>query len=94
MLGAPPDVLYLYAYSSPTSRDGKSHVNINRVPVVLSQLGIQYPDDVDYIHTFYANLEPMPTKMSVTLMLLETHSPFEYEQFSLQNFKAGRLNHF
>lgn len=94
LLGAPPDVLYLYAYSSSTSRDGKSHVNLNRIPVVLSQLGIAYPDDVDYLPTFFDNKEPMPVKMLVSIALLETHSPYEYEQFSLQSFKAGKLKHF
>lgn len=93
LMGAPPDVLYLYAYSAPKSRN-KGHVNINRVPVVLSQLGIIYPEDVDYIPTFNDNKEPMPTRMQVSLTLLETHSPFEYEQFSLQQFKAGKLAHF
>lgn len=93
MLGAPPDVLYLYAYSSPSSRD-KGHVNINRVPVVISQLGIIYPEDVDYIPTFYANKEPMPTKMTVNLTLIETHSPYEFEQFSLFAYKNGTLKHF
>lgn len=93
MLGAPPDVLYLYAYSSTSSRN-KGHVNINRVPVVISQLGIIYPEDVDYIPTFYANKEPMPSKMTVNLTLLETHSPYEYEQFSLFEFRKGTLQHF
>ena len=94
LLGAPPDVLYLYAYSSPTSRDGFSHVNLNRIPVVLSQLGIAYPDDVDYIPTFYENREPMPVKMLVNISLLETHSPHEYEQFSLRQYKEGMLENF
>jgi hypothetical protein len=94
ILGAPPDVLYLYAYSSMSSRDGQSHVNINRVPVVLSSISISYPDDVDYIPTFNANKEPMPAKMMVNLTLLETHSPHDFERFSLQKFKAGKMVHF
>jgi hypothetical protein len=94
LLGAPPDVLYFYAYSSSTSRKGTDHVNINRIPVVLSQLSIAYPDDVDYIPTTFSNKEPMPAKMLVTLSLLETHSPYEFEHFSLQNFKLGQLKHF
>jgi hypothetical protein len=94
ILGAPPDVLYLYAYSSMTSRERQGHININRIPVVLSSLSISYPEDVDYIPTFSANREPMPTKMTVNLTLLETHSPHDFEQFSLQQFKAGKMTHF
>lgn len=94
LLGAPPDVLYFYAYSSPSSRDNKSHVNLNRIPVVISQLSISYPDDVDYIPTLQDNKEPMPVKMTVTLSLLETHAPIEFEQFSLQSYKSGKLQYF
>lgn len=94
LLGAPPDVLYLYAYSSPTSRNKKDFVNVNEVPVVITSLSISYPNDVDYIPTFGSNKEPMPTKMTVSISLVETHSPHEYESFSLQDFKAGRLRYF
>lgn len=99
--GAPPDVLYLYAYSTDTNtpRGGRSAPtsNINRVPVVLSNLSITYPDDVDYIPvdmTGNGVYEPFPVKMAVTLTLLETHSPREYERFDLAAFKAGTLANF
>lgn len=93
LIGAPPDVLYLYAYSRQGSRDG-GLVNINRVPVVLSSLSISYPEDVDYIPTRFGNRDPMPVKMDVQITLLETHSPREYEQFSLSDFKSGKLVNF
>ena len=99
--GAPPDVLYLYAYSTDTttSTGGRSAPtsNINRVPVVMSSLNITYPDDVDYIPvdvTGTNHYEPFPVKMAVTLTLLETHSPREYERFDLAAFKAGTLANF
>lgn len=99
--GAPPDVLYLYAYStdsgSSTGVRSAPTSNINRVPVVLSSLNITYPDDVDYIPvdmTGTNNYEPFPVKMTVTLVLLETHSPREYERFDLAAFKAGTLANF
>lgn len=99
LLGAPPDVLYLYAYSRPADitnppRDDKSMYNINRVPVVLTGLEISYPDDVDYIPTNFHTQEPMPVKMQVDLTLIETHSPMEYENFSLADFKSGKLVNF
>lgn len=108
--GAPPDVLYLYAYSTPSNeqvdqsaeRSVAFGVNINRVPVVISNLEITYPEDVDYIPT-YANSgnnvydktsEPFPMRMDVSITLLETHSPREYEKFDLTKFKFGVLPNF
>lgn len=105
LTGAPPDVLYLYAYSTTSDnltgqRFGKTS-NINRVPVVMSSLDISYPDDVDYIPVGDLNdpfnhklIEPFPVKMAVNLILLETHSPREFEQFDLAKFKAGTLVNF
>jgi hypothetical protein len=108
LLGAPPDVLYLYAYSTGANdaRNVNYGVNINRVPVVLTGLEISYPNDVDYLPTFsnastglygvaYDNTsEPFPIKMDVTISLAETHSPREYESFSLALYKQGKLTGF
>lgn len=99
LLGAPPDVLYLYAYSNNTGAhtdretvsDGR--VNIKKVPVVMTRLGISYPSDVDYIPVHGTN-EPFPTIMEISIELLETHSPSGYEQFSLSMFKTGQLVQF
>lgn len=97
MLGAPPDVLYLYAYSSTVGdsgdRIGNGRVNIKKLPVVISNLNITYPDDVDYIPVEGTN-EPFPVKMDVAIELIETHSPIGYEQFSLSMFKKGELVQF
>lgn len=105
--GAPPDVLYLYAYStsandgsvSTNERPADYAVNINRVPVVITSLDITYPDDVDYLPT-YTDItnktidqysEPFPVKMDISIQLAETHSPREYEQFDLLKYKRGAL---
>ena len=90
--GAPPEVLYLYAYSNPNYQGGHL-VNLNRVPVVLSNLTITYPVDVDYIPTLWNN-EPFPVKMDISIELLETHSPREFSQFSLSQYKRGDLEYF
>lgn len=105
--GAPPDVLFLYAYSTgqndtrPHIDGDASRVNINRVPVVMTNLNITYPDDVDYIPVYdrskgnptsYA--EPFPKKMTITVSLVETHSPREYERFNLGDYKLGNLTNF
>lgn len=105
--GAPPDVLFLYAYSTEANDSRKgfestfTRVNINRVPVVMTNLSITYPDDVDYIPAYeMANggpnvyTEPFPRKMQVNISLVETHSPREYENFNLASFKLGTLVNF
>lgn len=103
LLGAPPEVLYLYAYSKEigsdpvgTTKPGTSRWQIaqhlNRIPVVIQQLTIPYPNDVDYINT--STNVPMPIIMNLDLSLIETHSPNAYEAFSLDDFRKGRLHGF
>lgn len=104
--GAPPDVLYLYAYSNNQidTRSGSTvftPVNINRVPVVMTNLGITYPEDVDYIPVYDVSeapdstfTQPFPRKMDVSISLVETHSPREYERFDLAAYKLGNLTNF
>lgn len=97
--GAPPDVLYLFAYSTDSSSavGARSNPtsNISRVPVVVTSLAIVYPDDVDYIPVNMGGAyEPFPVKITVNVSLVETHSPNEYERFNLAAFKAGTLANF
>ena len=105
LLGAPPAVLYLSAYSKnvgsstvPTGKEGRDvnvwnvSQHINKVPVVIQQLTIPYPNDVDYITTTKG--VPMPLIMNIDLALLETHSPNGYEGFNLDAFKQGVLQGF
>jgi hypothetical protein len=105
--GAPPDVLFLYAYSA--NQDGQRSmstpiINIARVPVVMTNLEITYPEDVDYIPVAEVDADgqlinmdkaqPFPRKMDVTISLIETHSPREYEEFDLLSYKMGNLTGF
>ena len=96
VLGQPPDVILLSAYSkSPGStirqNDRMQEMgHLNRVPVVITNLSTPYPSDIDYIPTSKDKI-PMPTIMSLDLTLNETHSPLEYENFSLAAFKNGTL---
>jgi len=93
LLGAPPEVLYLYAYSSPdTDRAQVGWVNINRIPVVLTNLDITFPEDVDYLPNAFG--QPWPVRIDVNIALAETHSRREFEQFSLIKFKTGQLDFF
>lgn len=97
VLGAPPDVLLLSAYSADQGSSGGvvrsgAIQNIHRIPVVMTSLNITYPSEVDYIPTLY-NI-PMPTVMTLEITLNETHSPLEYEDFSLEDFHDGKLGGF
>ena len=86
--GAPPSVLYFTAYAH-TGHLNNSIGHINNVPVVITNLNIPYPSDVDYFPT--KDGVPMPTIMAVDMTLAETHSPRQYEKFSLNRFKRGLL---
>jgi len=102
LLGAPPEVLYLSVYSRDVGSDavdGKAGTrkwniaqHLNKIPVVIQQLTIPYPNDVDYITTTTG--VPMPIIMNLDLSLIETHSPNSYEAFSLNEFKSGILRGF
>ena len=103
--GAPPDVLYFYAYNN-NALDNRNNatktfspLNISRVPVVLTNYSLSYADDVDYIPVFQgtnnsAKAQPWPVKMDVSISLAETHSPAEMERFDLNAYKQGRLAYF
>jgi hypothetical protein len=91
LIGAPPAVLYFSAYSRGNGGN-ETREHISRVPVVMQNLNIPYPSDVDYIIS--ASGVPMPTIMTVDVTLLETHSAREYERFSLDHYKKGTLPNF
>jgi len=93
LLGQPPDLLHLNAYSNFENNPNENFIgNINNVPVVVTQLGNSYPSDVTYFPTLHG--EPFPVIMTVDILLTEAHSPKEYSNFSLSDFKNGRLPHF
>jgi len=100
LLGAPPDVLYLTAYSEVGKKG-----NIHKVPVVITNLSIPYPSDVDYMPTqagveiankyrFIDGGVPFPTVMTIDINCVETHSPREYSKFDIFDFRNGRLTNF
>lgn len=109
-LGAPPAVLELSAYARPNGNNesGMATGLIHRIPVVISQLGIDYPSDCDYIPTIagdpaiFGSTEflhipngiPMPTILPISIQLMEAHAPSQYSNFSLADFRRGRLEGF
>lgn len=84
-LGAPPAVLNFSAYSSKGG-----FTNLFRIPVVIGNLSVNYPTDVDYIPAM-GSKEPAPTIISISLSLIETHAPVEYNTFNLMKYKKGEL---
>lgn len=87
IIGTPPAVLLFSAYSNQ-----KNKGNIYKIPCVITNLGITYPSDVDYIPTEEG--VPFPIITTVSISLTETHSPGEYERFSLDDFRQGNLTGF
>jgi hypothetical protein len=79
-LGAPPDVLTFSAYGDK---------NIGKIPVVLSNLSIEWPNDVDYIHT--SDGQPFPVLINISISLKEAWSPRQFSGFSIEAFKSGDL---
>lgn len=90
-LGSPPEVLLLSAYANKNT-GRTTPTNISRVPVIMSQLSIPYPSDVDYIPT--ADGTPFPTVMSIDMQLSEAHSPREFRKFDLHKYRRGILTDF
>lgn len=91
MLGAPPEVLKLSAYSNATNENGllNKMTNISAVPCVITALSYTYTDDVDYIPTIQG--QPFPILMSISISLAESHSPQELEYFDIYKYRAGTL---
>ena len=107
LLGAPPDVLLLYAHVGNTDTPLRVG-NINGVPVAMTSIDFSYPNDVDYIPCGgesptgeptgggadpYIDT-PFPTVMTMTLSLKEIHSPKEIERFSIDDYRKGLLPRF
>ena len=83
---ARPPVLRLYGYKK----------QFQAIPVVVSDLNITYPEDVDYIET---GLAMVPILQSVELTLVESHptrvrTGGSVEEFDLNRFRQGILEGF
>jgi hypothetical protein len=100
LLGKPPEVLLLSAYSNTgelSSVNGRKNrqfaTNLSNIPVVITSLNIPYPSDVDYIPD--QNGQPVPRVRFINIQLQETHAPRDYtRQFSIQDFRKGILDRF
>lgn len=94
-LGAPPEILLFSAYSTDYNLG-----HMNKIPVVLKALTVQYPNDVDYIPTAQLNSTdtlggtPFPLLVTIAVSLIEQHSAYELEQFNLASYRNGILPSF
>ena len=84
-LGAPPPVLMM---------SGLRNL-IGPVPVVITSLNWTWQRDVDYISTGIPGSDgqpiPFPTILSIPIQLVESYSIDQFNQFSLTDYRAGRL---
>lgn len=95
LLGMPPPILHFSAYSDSSQSKNRVNTllqNIQKIPVVMTNLSIAYPNDLDYIPTTTG--VPFPTIMTISFDLTETHSPKSFDEFNLDNFRAGILGGF
>lgn len=79
-----PAVLSLFGYGE----------RLNGITVVIENLTITYPDDVDYITAFAeANDKQtsIPIICQVTVGLKEVHSPEDIKQFDIVKYRQGNL---
>lgn len=84
-IGAPPPVLMLSGLRTL----------IGPVPVVITNLTVTWPRDVDYIATLEkgpdGNYIPFPAVVSVPIQLVESYSVEQFNKFSLADYRVGRL---
>lgn len=82
-LGAPPPVLILSGYRGRM---------IGPVPVVMTGLNWNFPQDVDYIPAtdiYGGKVIPFPTVMKVSINLVESWSTEQMNGFDLHAFRTG-----
>jgi len=82
--GTPPPVL-LFEYLG--------EYGFNKIPVVISNFTIQYPDDVDYVPvTFGDKVTYVPTRSNIMLNLTTAYTPHRVRRnFSINNVANGTL---
>lgn len=88
----PPPILLFSAYqgTDPSGNPNKlGRSGIQDVPVVITNLSIEWTDDVDYIPSKYN--APVPIIQTISLTLLETHTPANISTFNINDFANGKM---
>jgi len=95
-LGMPPPILIFSAYqNNKTYIEGSvsdpifTSGGIKDVPVVITAFSVDWPEDIDYIPAI--DLSPVPIIQTVSLTLLETHTPANISKFNVNRFLNGNL---
>lgn len=95
-MGMPPKVLSFTAYTSmrhDLNVGGKDTMfRIFKIPVVITNMTVDYPNDVDYIPDNHGNM--IPIIQSISISITEQHSPNELSNFNLADFKTGKMLNF
>lgn len=109
ILGAPPSVLFLTAYSRSTLSDAQTSKTVpigngtsSSTPAIGNNIynvpvvitSLNIPFPSDVDYIPTINNIPVPTIIQVTVSLVETHSPNAYAKFNIQQFKLGQLINF
>lgn len=85
--GLPPKVLLLSGFNS--SNQPESMGALNSIPVVITNLEIDWPNDCDFIPDNNGVATPIIRSGSISLM--EFHSPKQIAEFDLNKFLQGNL---
>ena len=80
-LGGPPPVLELKGFRRDV---------LGPIPVVLTNLNWQYPQDVDWIPVEGENT-PFPAVFRISLTLVESYSTQQFNNFNLKSFYSGSM---
>jgi hypothetical protein len=85
LLGAPPPVLTFSGWRGL----------VGPIPVVLTQINWNWPQEVDWLPTGITDDVgqeiPFPAVMNVTINLVESLSPTQFNSFDLVAFRDGRM---
>lgn len=78
-----PTILYIYGYGQL----------LKGIQVVMKSINIEYPTDVDYVPVAGDPKTKMPIIMPVSMTFQEIRSAEELQQFDLNAYKLGQLEH-
>lgn len=80
-----PEILKLYGYGM-----GDEAGQIRGVPVVITSLNIDYPNNVSYIKTSNKKAD-VPIVQNISIALKEARSDIDLENFDIVGFRRGQL---
>jgi hypothetical protein len=79
-----PEILKLYGYG------GASGGQLRGVPVVITSLNIDFPNNVSYLKTTNGKAD-VPIVQNISISLKEARSVDDLEKFNIYSFRSGEL---